>query len=151
MRIVVQRVSRASVDVDGEAVGEISRGLLCLVGVRRGDGPVEAHLLAEKVAGLRVFGDANGQMNKSILEVGGAVLAVSQFTLYGDVRRGRRPSFTEAADPGTAAPLVEEFVRHLGLLGVRTASGRFGAMMEVSLINDGPVTLVVEALGGRLC
>lgn len=151
MRIVVQRVSRASVDVDGEVVGEIGRGLLCLIGVGRGDGPGEVRVLAEKVSGLRVFGDEVGRMNKSVREVGGSVLVVSQFTLFGDVRRGRRPSFTEAAEPAAAAPLVEEFGRQLERHGVEVAHGSFGAMMEVSLVNDGPVTLIIEAVGGHLC
>lgn len=151
MRVVVQRVSRASVSVDGEVVGEIARGLLCLVGVGEGDGPQDAGVLADKIAGLRIFGDEEGRMNESVREVGGAVLVVSQFTLYGDVRRGRRPSFTEAAPPEMAAPLVEEFARRLDTLGVEVARGSFGAMMEVALVNAGPVTLVVEAVGGRLC
>lgn len=151
MRVVVQRVSRASVSVDGEVVGEIGRGLLCLVGIGRGDGPEEVRVLAGKISGLRVFGDEAGRMNKAVSEAGGAVLVVSQFTLYGDVRRGRRPSFTEAADPAEAAPLVEEFGRQLERHGVEVAHGSFGAMMEVSLVNDGPVTLIIEAVEGHLC
>lgn len=150
MRVVIQRVRQASVTVDGSVVGEIGVGFLCLVGVTHEDGPEEVEALAEKIAGLRVFPDGDGRMNRSIVDAGGAVLAVSQFTLYGDVRRGRRPSFTEAADPAVAAPIVDDFVEALSRRGVPVETGRFGAMMDVELLNDGPVTLVVEAVRGRV-
>ncbi len=150
MRVVVQRVSRASVTVDGSVISEIGTGLLCLVGVEHGDGPADASVLATKISGLRIFGDDNAKMNRSVLEVEGAALVVSQFTLYGDVRKGRRPSFTAAAEPSHAAPLVAAFGRALGEAGVVVAYGSFGAMMEVGLVNDGPVTLVVQASGGRI-
>lgn len=150
MRVVVQRVRRASVTVGAEVVGEIGVGFLCLVGVTHDDGDGDADALAEKLAGLRVFPDEDGRMNRSIVDVGGAILAVSQFTLYGDVRRGRRPSFTDAAPPEVAAPLVERFVDAIARRGIPVATGRFGAMMDVELLNDGPVTLVVEAARGRV-
>ena len=150
MRIVAQRVAEASVAVDGEVVGAVGVGLLCLVGVTHSDTAEDARLLATKIAGLRVFADDDGKMNRSILDVGGEILVVSQFTLYGDARKGRRPSFTDAADPTVAEPLVDEFVRSLEGSGVPVARGVFGAMMAVSLINDGPVTLVVEASRGRM-
>lgn len=150
MRAVVQRVSWARVRVDGETVGEIGPGLLALVGAAVGDTPADAAALADKVAGLRIFPDEEGRMNRSVTEAGGAVLVVSQFTLLGDLRRGRRPSFTEAAPPEEAEPLVEEVVAHLGRAGVPCATGRFRAHMEVELLNDGPVTLVVEVGGGRV-
>lgn len=150
MRVVVQRVSRASVEVDGRVIGSIDRGLVCLVGVTHRDTTAEAHALSVKVAGLRVFADERGMMNQSVLDVDGSVLVVSQFTLYGDVRRGRRPSFTEAADATHAEPLVEAFRAGLEAAGVQVVSGVFGAMMAVSLVNEGPVTLVVEASDGRV-
>ena len=148
MRAVVQRVTRAAVRVDGETVGEIGRGLLVLVGAAAGDGPADAAALAEKLAGLRIFPDDEGLMNRSVVEAGGAVLVVSQFTLYGDVRRGRRPSFTAAAPPEAAEPLVDLVVDGLRRAGVPCATGRFRAHMEVELLNDGPVTLVLEVAGG---
>ncbi len=131
-------------------VGSIGPGLLCLVGVTHGDTVQDARAAADKVAGLRIFGDADGKMNLSVAEVGGEVLVVSQFTLYGAVGRGRRPSFTAAADAGVAEPMVEVFLSRLQTVGIPVASGVFGAMMAVSLVNDGPVTLVVEASGGRV-
>jgi D-aminoacyl-tRNA deacylase len=144
MRALVQRVSEARVRVEGEVVGEIERGLLVLVGVGQGDGEVEAVALAKKVAHLRVFEDEQGKMNLSTEQVGGALLAVSQFTLYGDCSRGRRPAFTEAARPELAEPLFERFVEAVRAEGLRCETGRFRTHMEVSLINDGPVTLWVE-------
>ena len=150
MRAVVQRVTRAAVRVDGETVGEIGRGLLVLVGAAAGDGPADAAALADKLAGLRIFPDDEGRMNRSVVEAGGAVLVVSQFTLCGDVRRGRRPSFTEAAPPEAAEPLVDLVAAHLREAGIPCATGRFRAHMEVDLLNDGPVTLVLDVAGGRV-
>ena len=150
MRVVVQRVRHASVAVGQEVVGEIGPGFLCLVGATHDDTDADAVAVADKLAGLRVFPDGDGKMNRSLVDVGGAALVVSQFTLYGDVRRGRRPSFTEAAAPEIAAPLVDRVAARLAELGVEVATGRFGAMMDVSLLNDGPVTLVVEASQGRV-
>jgi D-tyrosyl-tRNA(Tyr) deacylase len=144
MRIVLQRVSRASVTVNGRVTGEIGAGLLLLVGFTEGDGEAEVGWMAEKVVGLRVFPDEEGKMNRSVEEAGGAVLIVSQFTLYGDARKGRRPSFIEAARPETAVPLYERFVERVRATGRPVATGEFGAMMEVELVNDGPVTLVLE-------
>jgi D-tyrosyl-tRNA(Tyr) deacylase len=144
MRVVLQRVSRAAVVIDGETVGAIERGLLVLLGVAPTDTPAEAQWLAEKTAGLRIFNDEAGKMNLSVADVGGAVLVVSQFTLYGDCRKGRRPSFLGAAPPEIAVPLYEAFVNALRALGLRAATGRFGAMMQVELINDGPVTLILD-------
>ncbi len=150
MRVVVQRVSRATVEVDGHVVGSIDRGLVCLVGVTHDDTTADARALSAKVAGLRLFGDGQGRMTRSVMDVDGSVLVVSQFTLYGDVRRGRRPSFTDAADASHAEPLVEAFRAGLEAARVPVVSGVFGAMMVVSLVNDGPVTLVVEASRGRV-
>lgn len=148
MRAVVQRVSEASVSVDGEVVGAIGPGLLVLVGVREGDTEAEADWLAQKIAQLRIFSDPDGKFNLSLLDTGGAALVISQFTLYGDARKGRRPDFTQAARPDIAAPLVEVVVERLRAVGVPTASGRFGASMQVSLVNEGPVTLVLERSSG---
>ncbi|MEW6751944.1 MAG: D-aminoacyl-tRNA deacylase [Candidatus Latescibacterota bacterium] len=145
MRVLVQRVSRASVSVDGREHARIGPGLVLLVGVRTGDGEAELRHCAEKCAHLRIFPDDEGKMNRSLLETGGSVLAVSQFTLYGDCRRGRRPGFTDAAPPEAAEPLYERFVAMLEELGVPVARGVFGARMEVEIHNDGPVTLLVES------
>jgi D-tyrosyl-tRNA(Tyr) deacylase len=145
MRAVVQRVSRASVRVDGAVVGSIDSGLLVLLGVTHTDGLEQARRLAEKIVHLRLFPDGDGKMNRSVLDVGGAVLAVSQFTLYGDAQKGRRPGFIAAARPEQAEPLYEQFVSAVREHGVRVETGRFGAMMQVELVNDGPVTLVLEA------
>ena len=150
MRAVVQRVAWARVRVGGESVGEIGPGLLVLVGAAGGDTTADAAALADKLAGLRILPDEGGRMNRSVAEAGGGVLVVSQFTLLGDLRRGRRPSFTDAAPPETAEPLVEEVVEHLRRAGVLCATGRFGAHMEVELLNDGPVTLILEVSGGRV-
>ncbi len=144
MRAVVQRVSSASVRVEGEAVGSIEAGALILLGVLDGDSQREAEQLAEKVASFRYFRDDSGRMNRSALEVGGAMLVVSQFTLAADGKKGRRPSFDKAAAPGVAEELYEHFVAHLRTFGLMVETGRFGAMMEVELLNDGPVTFVLD-------
>jgi D-tyrosyl-tRNA(Tyr) deacylase len=140
VRALVQRVSSASVSVDGESIAAIGPGLLVLLGVRRGDGFAEADRLARKLLALRIFEDEDGRMNRSVVDAGGEVLCVSQFTLYGDARKGNRPSFVEAAPPEDAEPLYERVRATL-----RAQGGRFGARMAVELVNDGPVTLIVEA------
>jgi D-tyrosyl-tRNA(Tyr) deacylase len=140
MRAVVQRVARARVTVDGETTGEIGPGLLVLLGVRRGDTPDQADKLARKLLALRIFEDDEGRMNRSVADVGGEILCVSQFTLYGDARKGNRPSFVDAAPPDEAEPLYERVRAALN----DAPGGRFGAHMQVELVNDGPVTLVVE-------
>jgi D-tyrosyl-tRNA(Tyr) deacylase len=145
MRAVLQRVSRARVVIDDEAVGEISRGLLILLGVARDDTMDEARWLADKIVGLRIFADAEAKMNLGVADVHGSVLIVSQFTLYGDCRKGRRPSFIDAAPPETAIPLYEAFINAVKAQGIPVATGRFGAMMQVELVNDGPVTLIVDS------
>ena len=145
MRAVVQRVSRASVTVADAAIGEIGAGLLVLLGVSTSDTEADANYLAEKIAGLRVFEDEDGKMNLSVLDVGGAVLAVSQFTLYGDVRRGKRPSFDDAARPERARELYEYFVAQVRDRGLRCETGQFQAMMSVSLVNEGPVTILLDS------
>ncbi|MEA3507317.1 MAG: D-aminoacyl-tRNA deacylase [Synergistota bacterium] len=144
MRAVVQRVSRASVSVDGTVAGEIGPGLCVLVGVTHDDGVDEAAWMAEKITSLRIFEDEEGKMNLSLRDTGGALLAVSQFTLYGDCRKGRRPSFVRAAAPEPAKELYEVFVEKIRGLGVETATGVFQAFMKVDLCNDGPVTLIVD-------
>lgn len=144
MRVVVQRVSRASVTVDSRVVGSIDRGFLLLVGFRSGDGAEAIEWMADKIVGLRVFADAEDKMNCSLADVGGALLVVSQFTLYGDVKRGRRPSFVGAAPGAEAQQLYEQFVAALRARSVPVETGDFGAMMDVELVNDGPVTLLLE-------
>ena len=144
MRALVQRVTRARVEVDGEVVGEIGPGLCVLVGVTHTDDEAAADKLAAKLWGLRIFDDEDGVMNRSVADVGGEVLVVSQFTLYGDTRKGRRPSWIDAARPEQAEPLVERVVEALRDEGARVATGRFRAEMQVTLTNDGPVTLLVE-------
>ena len=144
MRACVQRVSEASVSVDGELTGRVGRGLVVLLGVGGGDGEAEVNWLAEKVVGLRVFGDEEGKMNRSLADVGGAMLVVSQFTLYGDCRHGRRPSFTDAAPPELAERLYEAFVARVRGMGIEVATGVFREHMNVSLVNDGPVTLWID-------
>jgi len=145
MRVVLQRASRGEVRIDGHIVGRIGHGLVLLVGFTESDTSDEVAWMADKVVGLRVFPDPEGKMNLSLQDVGGEVLVVSQFTLYGDARKGRRPSFVRAAHPDHAIPLYEAFVRALDERGVsKVATGEFGAMMEVDLVNDGPVTLVLE-------
>ena len=145
MRAVVQRVSSASVAVEGKIVGEIGPGLLVLLGVSVSDATADADYLAEKIAGLRIFEDADGKMNLNVTDAGGAVLAVSQFTLYGDVRRGKRPSFDEAARPERARELYEYFVAEIQRRGLRCEIGQFQAMMSVSLVNQGPVTILLDS------
>jgi D-aminoacyl-tRNA deacylase len=145
MRIVVQRVTRASVSVDGAEVSSIGLGYLLLVGVGQGDDASQIDKLADKIVGLRIFRDENGKTNVSLSDVGGEALVVSQFTLYADTRKGRRPSFIYAADPQEAAALVETFAQALEARGVRVGRGVFGAEMEVSLVNDGPFTLTLDA------
>ncbi len=144
MRAVVQRVSRARVEVEGRMTGEIGEGLLVLVGVAKTDAEADAAQLAEKIAGLRLFNDDNGKMNRSVEEVGGAVLVVSQFTLHGDCRKGRRPSFDRAAPAAQAQTLYEKFLHVLRHRGLQVETGVFQAMMEVELVNAGPVTLLVD-------
>ena len=144
MRAVIQRVSHASVTVGGQVVGAISRGFLVLLGVTHDDSRAEADWLARKIAGLRVFEDDAGKMNLGLADVGGAVLVVSQFTLYGDARKGRRPDFIQAARPDHAEPLVDYFVAQLRSQGLRVETGRFRAMMNVELVNEGPVTLWLD-------
>jgi D-tyrosyl-tRNA(Tyr) deacylase len=145
MRAVLQRVSQASVTVGDEVVGAIGQGLLILLGIGVGDSEAEARLLAEKTANLRIFADEEGRFNRSLLDIGGEALVVSQFTLYADTRRGRRPSFSDAAPPEIAAPLVDVFAGELRRLGVAVSTGRFGAMMRVALVNDGPVTILLDS------
>lgn len=145
VRAVVQRVSRAKVTVNGCIVGEIGLGLLVLLGVGRDDSESDVNYTAEKIAGLRIFEDADGKMNRSVVEVGGSVLAVSQFTLYGDVRRGKRPSFDDAAPPEIARRLYELFVERIRAAGLRCETGRFQEMMQVELVNEGPVTVLLDS------
>jgi len=144
VRALIQRVSEASVEVDGERIAAIGGGLLVLVAAGAADGAGAPAQLAAKVAGLRIFADAEGRMNRSIADVGGEALVVSQFTLYADVRRGNRPGFTDAAPPGIGEPLVDAFAAALRELGVPVATGRFGAHMQVALVNDGPVTIWLD-------
>ena len=145
MKAVVQRVTQGSVTVNQQTVGAIGHGLVVLLAVARGDSEKHAQYLAEKLVQLRIFEDGSGKMNHSLLDTGGSMLIVSQFTLLGDCRKGRRPSFADAAPPEQAEALYEHFVRKVTQMGVPTATGRFRASMQVSLINDGPVTLVLEA------
>ena len=145
MRAIVQRVTRASVVIAGERVGEIGVGLVVLLGITHDDTPERAHWLADKVSGLRIFNDADGKMNRDLGDVNGAMLIVSQFTLYGDCRKGKRPSFIDAAPPTIAIPLYEAFINGVKALGIPVATGEFGADMKVELVNDGPVTLIVDS------
>jgi D-tyrosyl-tRNA(Tyr) deacylase len=144
MRVVLQRVARASVAIDGRIAGEIGRGFCLLVGFTHDDTAARVDWMADKVAGLRLFSDAEGKMNLGLSEVGGAVLVISQFTVYGDAGKGRRPSFIDAARPETAVPLYERFIAALRERGLKIATGEFGAEMQVELVNDGPVTLILE-------
>jgi D-tyrosyl-tRNA(Tyr) deacylase len=145
MRALLQRVSHASVTVDGNVVGQIGQGLLVLLGVGQDDSEVEVKTLADKIVHLRIFGDDEGKMNRSLLDVGGQALVVSQFTLYADVRRGRRPSFTDAAPPSLAEPLVESFKEAIAGYGLTVASGIFGAYMQIDIRNEGPVTIWLDS------
>lgn len=145
MKAVLQRVARASVTVDGQIIGHIGRGLLVLLGVEQGDTDADAHQLADKSVQLRIFDDADGKMNLALPDIGGATLVVSQFTLLGDCRKGRRPSFIQAAPPDLAERLYETFVAAVGVQGIPVATGRFRAMMQVELVNDGPVTLLLDS------
>ncbi len=145
MRVCVQRVSEASVEIDGKTVGAIGPGLLVLLGIGHSDTPAEVTQLVDKIVNLRVFADDEDKMNRSLLDIEGQMLVISQFTLWGDCRKGRRPSFVQAADPEVAEPLYERFVDEVRGRGVVTETGRFGAMMQVHLVNDGPVTLVIES------
>jgi D-tyrosyl-tRNA(Tyr) deacylase len=145
MRAVVQRVSSASVEVEGQIVGAIAAGLLILLGVGTEDAESDAAFLAEKTAYLRIFADHEGRFKHSLIDIGGAALVVSQFTLYAETRKGRRPSFTRAAAPERAIQLVDHYIQCLQALGIPTASGRFGAMMRVALLNEGPVTIVLDS------
>ena len=145
MRVVVQRSKEASVTVDGKVVGQINKGFVLLVGVTHDDQEADAAFLAEKITNLRVFEDEDGKMNYSILNKGGEILSVSQFTLYGDCRKGRRPNFMEAAKPEHAITIYEALNRFLREKGLKVETGEFGAMMDVQLINDGPVTLIIES------
>lgn len=148
MRAVVQRVLGAQVEVDGVCIARMERGLLVLVGVGREDGPADVSRLAQKLVGLRIFPDEAGRFDRSLLEVGGALGLVSQFTLFGDASKGRRPSFGDAAPPEIARPLFDALVREAEALGVSVVTGRFGAAMKVSLVNDGPVTLLLDTKQG---
>lgn len=145
MRAVVQRVSQARVTVHQEVTGQIGIGLLVLLGVGERDQKADAEYCAEKICGLRIFEDQDGKMNRSVLDIGGNILAVSQFTLYGDVRRGKRPSFDAAAKPGQARKLYEHFVEHVRATGLRCETGRFQEMMKVELVNNGPVTILIDS------
>ena len=145
MRVVLQRVSSASVKIDGAVTGEIGPGLVLLLGIAKDDAPEDVEYVVNKCCGLRIFGDEQGKMNRSLHDVEGEVLAISQFTLFADTRKGRRPSFESAAPPEHAEPLYELAVERLRERDIRVATGRFGAFMEVSLVNDGPVTLTVES------
>lgn len=145
MRVVLQRVSTARVMVEAEVVGAIDRGLLVLLGVAPDDTEEDVRWLADKIVGLRIFNDDEGKMNRSVTDIGGAILIVSQFTLHGDCRKGRRPSFIAAAGPEIAIPLYESFIAAIRAWGIPTQTGRFGAMMQVELTNDGPVTLILDS------
>ena len=145
MRALIQRVSQASVTVGGQVVGTIERGLLVLLGVGQDDTPADATMLAEKIAQLRIFSDEEGRFNYALADVGGSVLVVSQFTLYADTRRGRRPSFSDAARPEQAVPLIDAFCASLSSAGLPVATGVFGAHMDVALVNDGPVTIWLDS------
>jgi D-tyrosyl-tRNA(Tyr) deacylase len=145
MRVVIQRVKRASVTIDGRETGAIGKGLLVLLGVHQDDREPDVDFLVSKTIGLRIFPDDEGKMNRGLLEVGGALLIVSQFTLYGDARKGKRPSFVDAAPPPLAIPLYEKFLARARALGAPVATGEFGAMMDVELVNDGPVTIIIDS------
>ncbi len=145
MKTVVQRVSNASVTIDGNIHGEINQGFLILLGITHDDTVKDVKWMVEKISGLRIFEDENGKMNKSLTDINGEVLVVSQFTLYGDARKGRRPSFIDAARPEVAIPLYEEFIKQMKSKDLKVATGKFGADMKVNLLNDGPVTLIIDS------
>ena len=145
MRAVIQRVSKARVSVDGRSVGKIGKGLLVLLAAAHEDGPEQVRWMSEKISGLRIFADENDKMNLSLLQIGGEMLIVSQFTLYGDCRKGKRPSFTGSARPDEAEKLYEAFIEAIRSQGIPTQQGVFGAMMDVELVNDGPVTLILDS------
>jgi D-tyrosyl-tRNA(Tyr) deacylase len=145
MRACIQRVHQASVTVEGQIVGQIGRGLLVLLGIAQGDDDNDARHLSDRICGLRIFEDEHGKMNRSLEDIGGGMLVVSQFTLLADCRKGRRPSFTQAADPAVAEQLYQTFVAATGARGLAVATGRFRAHMDVALINDGPVTLIIDS------
>jgi D-aminoacyl-tRNA deacylase len=147
MRCVVQRVSHAQVKIEEKQVGAIGCGLVVLLGIHGADSEKEVRWMADKIAGLRIFEDDGGLMNRSLLDIGGEMLIVSQFTLYGDCRKGRRPGYSSAARPETAEPLYEQFIQAVRQKGIRAATGRFQAMMQVELVNDGPVTLLIDSAG----
>ncbi len=144
MRAVIQRVIKSSVTINSQVVGEISRGILVLLGIANGDSEQDGAYLADKICNLRIFEDKEGKMNRSVLDTGGAMLIVSQFTLLGDCRKGRRPSYTDAASPERAKVLYDHFISLIHNKGVTVKTGRFGSMMQVHLVNDGPVTLILE-------
>ncbi|HLS23493.1 MAG TPA: D-aminoacyl-tRNA deacylase [Pseudogracilibacillus sp.] len=150
MKAVIQRVKKANVTVDGQVIGEIDHGLLVLLGVTEGDSEKDIETIVNKLINLRIFEDEEGKMNLSLLDVEGSILSVSQFTLYGDVRKGRRPSFSKAARPEEAEDLYDKFNEYLRGKGVEVETGQFGAMMDVSLINNGPVTFIIESIDGTL-
>lgn len=145
MRALLQRVTHASVTVDEQVVGQIGQGLLVLLGVGQDDSEIQVKTMADKIVHMRIFGDDEGKMNRSLLDIGGEVLVVSQFTLYADIRRGRRPSFTNAAPPSLAEPLVERFKEAITAYGLRVTDGIFGAHMQVELLNHGPVTIYIDS------
>lgn len=150
LKAVVQRVSAANVTVDGEIVGEINEGLMILLGITEGDTEKDIEVIVNKLINLRIFEDDEQKMNLSLVDIGGSILSISQFTLYGDVRKGRRPSFSKAAPPEIAEKLYDTFNDYIKSLGVHVETGSFGAMMDVSLTNDGPVTFVIESIDGKL-
>lgn len=145
MRAVIQRIKESSVKVEGQVIGQTGVGLLVLLGVAQGDGPSDANYLANKIINLRIFEDQNGKMNRSLLDSGAEMMVVSQFTLLADCRKGRRPSFVDAAEPKLATALYEYFIEQVRSRGINVATGRFGAMMEVALVNEGPVTILLES------
>lgn len=145
MRVVIQRVTKAQVSVEGNVIGKIKEGLLILLGITHGDNQKDAKWLVNKISGLRIFSDENGKMNRSIEDIEGEILLISQFTLYGDARKGRRPSFIEAAKPDIAVPLYNKFIDLVREKNIKISTGEFGADMKVELLNDGPVTMIIDS------